>query len=318
MQSGLLQAHPMVALAKLVSLGAAHRPPLQAYLQHPAWKQIWIHILETAGLQPGDEFAALQHMRPLEEEFMRQAEASGSSESGSSEQEDESEYGPALKAMMDEYGIAEEVVQRKYVSYALTLRLSGRNSDWNEDVDEHARAIGALSEQEIAAARHDFHQAVLNRIKIALVSEGWLPVDPDDPVEGTPDSDGDLFDGNDFPTEIQVPGGSPDITIPAVSFASVATEEELRKLYLTACAGAANLLVPEILERTNGAVGLPTARACALDLVVTAHNAGMAPSHDTRGLYVAGRSLLRTRWQEWKSAGNPTELLVQEYENLVE
>jgi len=75
-ESGLLQRNPMMALAILVSKRAAHRPPLDAYLQHPDWRKIWMNILEHSGLRPPDEFAALQMMRPLEEEFMRRAGAS--------------------------------------------------------------------------------------------------------------------------------------------------------------------------------------------------------------------------------------------------
>jgi hypothetical protein len=177
-ESGLLQHNPMVALASLVSKRAALRPELDAYLQHPDWRKIWMHILERGGLRPTDEFAALQMMRPLEEEFMKRAGVGGSPGHDARDHPDTLDVGPSLKAMMAEYGIPDEVVERKYMSYAMALRMSGQDANWNDDIDDHGRSIGALSQAEIEAARRDIHQAILNRIKVALVTEGWSPVDP--------------------------------------------------------------------------------------------------------------------------------------------
>jgi len=91
---------------------------------------------------------------------------------------DSLDVSPALRAMIKEYGIPEEVIERKYMSYAMTSRMSGQDANWNDDVDDHGRSIGAVSEAEIKAARRDMHQTILNRIKIAFVTEGWLPIDP--------------------------------------------------------------------------------------------------------------------------------------------
>jgi hypothetical protein len=176
-QTKLLYRTPMLALASLVEAGVADRPPLDTYLQHPGWRTIWMHILESSGSRPRDEFAALQMMRPLEEEFMRgtmieDVASLPVSEAGARE------IGPGLRAMMTAYGIPDEVIKAKYVSYAMALRMSGKSCNWNDEVDDHARRVGALTESEIETARTDLHQAILNRVKIALVTEGWWPVEP--------------------------------------------------------------------------------------------------------------------------------------------
>jgi len=185
LDTGLIHRTPMLALAALVSHGAAVRPPLAAYLQHPGWRTIWLHALEISGLRPSDEFAALQMIRPLEEEFIQRA---GAGQAQPAERRGDSNDGlatdPVLQAMIDEYGIPDELVKQKYVSYALALRMSGRSSHWNGDVDDHGLRIGAVTREDVIRARTDIHQAILNRIKIAFVAEGWYPVHPEDSEDG--------------------------------------------------------------------------------------------------------------------------------------
>jgi tetratricopeptide (TPR) repeat protein len=65
-------------------------------------------------------------------------------------------------------GISEEQFNVWYESYRMALSLSGKDSDWNDDIDGLARTVGALTEEEIEAARTDFNQAVINRIKMRL------------------------------------------------------------------------------------------------------------------------------------------------------
>lgn len=176
----MMYRHPMLAMATLVAAGFARRPPLQAYLQHDGWRAIWMHALESSSLQPSDEFAELQMIRPLEKEFMERAGVVEDALRPTKESARGIKVDPPLRAMMDEYGIPMEVIKNKYVSYAAALRASGRESNWNADVDTHGYGIGAITPKEITAARIDLHQAILNRIKIALVSEGWLRSDLDE------------------------------------------------------------------------------------------------------------------------------------------
>lgn len=70
---------PVFALARMVAVGHAERPAVHAYLQHPEWKKIWMHMLEHAGVQVSDEFEALVTIKQLEEEiFSRAVDGSGS------------------------------------------------------------------------------------------------------------------------------------------------------------------------------------------------------------------------------------------------
>ena len=70
-----------------------------------------------------------------------------------------------------ELGISEEEFKTWYQGYYASLRIFGKNSNWNDNIDDIARLQGALTEQEIEAARTDFHQAILNRIKLRIVME---------------------------------------------------------------------------------------------------------------------------------------------------
>ncbi len=64
----------MLALATLVSRGQADRPPVHAYLQHPEWRKIWVHLLDTSGIVVQDDFQALENVRELESAFFRAVE----------------------------------------------------------------------------------------------------------------------------------------------------------------------------------------------------------------------------------------------------
>lgn len=73
-RSGLEQNTPLLALATLNVRGVADRPPPHAYLQHPEWKKIWMHMLESGGFEIGDDFAALACIREIEPAFFKQVE----------------------------------------------------------------------------------------------------------------------------------------------------------------------------------------------------------------------------------------------------
>lgn len=81
---------------------------------------------------------------------------------------DESLAVEEFEEIASQFGVPEEMVSRKYMSYFMALRASGSTENWNEDIDDHARSIGALTEEQIDRARTDFNQAVLNRVIVAL------------------------------------------------------------------------------------------------------------------------------------------------------
>lgn len=78
------------------------------------------------------------------------------------------------ESIMAEFGITAETFERKYASYEIALTLGGERSHWNAEIDDYARSINALSEQEIRAAHKDMHQAVLNRVKVSLATGGRI------------------------------------------------------------------------------------------------------------------------------------------------
>lgn len=313
----------MLALAHLVAAGRAERPPVQAYLQHPEWRKIWLHLLDQGGLEPSDEFEALQMMKPLEEEFMSRGRSSSriSAEQPVSHQGQEGlELDAGLRRIMEEYGISEEYIRRKYVAYAVSLQAMDQGTGWNNDIDDYAREIGALTEDEIKAAWTDRHQAILNRIKVALVSEGCVRFSEEEDggkAATTPDGQdpqrpvaADRRIPDPFPEEIEVPGNRAGLKIPSVNLEDARDSEEYERLFKTAVGGAANLLVSEIQERTDGVLALPTARGCALDMVLEAHDRGGIPTEDTRGFFVGGLNRLDAHWSEW---GRPIEAIRRLY-----
>jgi tetratricopeptide (TPR) repeat protein len=68
-------------------------------------------------------------------------------------------------------GISQDRFDLLYRSYEMALRMSGQLSHWNGEVDDLALRVGALTEEEIERAHRDFHQAVVNRIKLRLVMD---------------------------------------------------------------------------------------------------------------------------------------------------
>lgn len=96
---------------------------------------------------------------------------------GVSPSEEEKRVARWLERMSKGYGIPKDVIQRKLELYAQALRVSDQSSDWNADIDDVAREVGALTEEQIEAARTDRLTAVVNRVKVALVMEGWIPED---------------------------------------------------------------------------------------------------------------------------------------------
>ena len=71
-QAGLQQTNPALAMAKLIAQGSVDRPPTHAYLHHPAWRRTWMHTLDTLGVRPHDEFAALCAIHDVETKFLSQ------------------------------------------------------------------------------------------------------------------------------------------------------------------------------------------------------------------------------------------------------
>lgn len=63
---GLRDKNPMLAVVTLVNAGHASRPQTHAYLQHPEWRKIWMHLLETSGVTVSDDFQALAAVKTLE------------------------------------------------------------------------------------------------------------------------------------------------------------------------------------------------------------------------------------------------------------
>lgn len=315
---------PMLAFAHLVAAGRADRPSLHAYLQHSEWRKIWHHLLEQAGLQPSDEFEAVRMMEPLEKEFMSRGQPSRQSEpepkSGYTS-EPRVELDSGLRRMMDEYGIPEKYIQRKYLSYAVVLQAMDEGTGWNNDIDDRAREIGALTEDEIRAAWTDRHKAILNRIKVALVSEGYIRFleeeydretieEGENPRQQVPNQS-DRTIPDPFPEEIEVPGNISELTIPAVSLRDARNSQEYERLLKTAVGGAANLLVREIQKRTDDALSLPAARGCALDMVLEAYNQNAVLTESTRGFFIGGLRRLDEHWREWQE---PVDAIRRQYE----
>lgn len=73
-QRGLMNKTPMASLAAMHAEGLVPRPPVHAYLQHPQWKKLWMHMLETGGVEVSDEFEALAAIRKVEPGFFKSAD----------------------------------------------------------------------------------------------------------------------------------------------------------------------------------------------------------------------------------------------------
>lgn len=66
--------------------------------------------------------------------------------------------------IISEFALSSEGFSISFSSYKFSLGLSGDSSNWNKDIDNYARSIGALSEEEIEQAKTNFERAILNRI----------------------------------------------------------------------------------------------------------------------------------------------------------
>jgi hypothetical protein len=87
-------------------------------------------------------------------------------------------------------GIPNDEFELLYQSYQFSLSFDGAARNWNDDIEGHARQIGALREAEITRAKTDLRQAILNRIIVRLVTEGRMKgqksEDPRAPVPKKP------------------------------------------------------------------------------------------------------------------------------------
>jgi hypothetical protein len=70
-----------------------------------------------------------------------------------------------LEELVDQYQIPVEVIRAKMTGYVVALRIGGRTSTWNDELDQAAARGGLLSQKEIRAAHHDFEQAVRTESK---------------------------------------------------------------------------------------------------------------------------------------------------------
>jgi hypothetical protein len=68
--TGTAHKTPILLLSVLVSKGVARRPATHVYLEHEQWRRIWLHTLDSAGIRPADQFAALAAIRGIEEQFL--------------------------------------------------------------------------------------------------------------------------------------------------------------------------------------------------------------------------------------------------------
>lgn len=74
------------------------------------------------------------------------------------------------ESIISDWGISLNQFELKYASYEIALKASGQSSHWNDEIDDWAREIGALTEREIQQAHSDLHQAILNRIQVSLAA----------------------------------------------------------------------------------------------------------------------------------------------------
>jgi tetratricopeptide (TPR) repeat protein len=82
---------------------------------------------------------------------------------------------PAIRdrdAIVAEFALAQGEFDLLYQSYQFSLTFTGNQTNWNDEIDDYARSIGALRNAEIALAKSNLHQAILNRIIVRAVTEG--------------------------------------------------------------------------------------------------------------------------------------------------
>ena len=114
---------------------------------------------------PGARQAALK--RRLLEKYGKQGGASA-------EQRRPEALDATLDELIERHRVPDDVIRRKVAGYIVALRASGLASDWNADIDEDCRREGLLTSEEIERGRRDFEHAVQNRLKVALIREGWI------------------------------------------------------------------------------------------------------------------------------------------------
>ncbi len=69
------------------------------------------------------------------------------------------------------FGIPEREYDLHYIRYLAYLFPRGVTSNWNDEIGEHARQLDALRQSEVTLANTNFHQAIVNRIIVRMVSE---------------------------------------------------------------------------------------------------------------------------------------------------
>jgi hypothetical protein len=113
----LMERMPIFALSRMVQIGHARRPPVHAYLQHPEWQKIWMHMLENAGIRTASDFQALSAIAEIEAElFHDTAQESGFSlSSGESASSEEGLPDDALESALQKWVNA---AGRKFVNQA--------------------------------------------------------------------------------------------------------------------------------------------------------------------------------------------------------
>lgn len=204
-----------------------------------------------------------------------------------------------LSALSWQYDIPGDVIKRKFRSYSATLQMSDQDSNWNDDINDHARQIGALSEDEIEAAKSDLLAAIVNRVKLALVMEGWIErgVEGGSGVYGTPDLVPPVEIPDPFPDRISVPDRPRVLT---VSLESADSENQYRGLRNVAIRGAATYLCHQLEQQLEAIVDSQVLEDCARTMVIEGVEDGKAPTEDTRGFLIAGQQKLLHDWNDWQ------------------
>jgi tetratricopeptide (TPR) repeat protein len=75
-------------------------------------------------------------------------------------------------AIVAEFALTQGEFDLLYQSYQFSLTSAGNQTNWNDEIDDYARSICALRNAEIASAKSNLHQAILNRIIVRAVTEG--------------------------------------------------------------------------------------------------------------------------------------------------
>lgn len=326
MDSNLFAGNPVVAHSALVAQDRTNRVAPWLFTNNATWRYIWLRTLASEGELPSDEAELVRAISARAEQSYKAAGYGPNIHKVPRLDADgRVDLGTALRTLVKEHDIPFELVERKYMGYLVALQAAGKSSNWNADIDQMARRKGVFNNKEIQRAHSDLHQAILNRVKLALHMEGCFhsenPDEPDDggveprdePVTREPPM-ADIARTQTIP----IPGYGSEWAMPHVNLKDAKSDEEYNRLFMTAAGGAAHLLVPIILDRVDGSLPLPLVRGCALDMVLEAVERNLVVSEDTRGYFVAGRSLFETCWTEWESDGDPVATLEAMYKESSE